>query len=45
MAGLAFGVRSGVIKNIAHRKQTEKQKITDCHNGTKIGTSNLFGGN
>ena len=27
VAGLAFGARSGVTKNIIHRKQTEKQKI------------------
>ena len=42
--GPAFGVRSGVRKNITHRNQTEK-KIKDDHNSTKIGTSNIFGGN
>ena len=42
MAGLAIGARSGVRKNIAHKKQT---KIKDGHNGTKIGASNIFRGN
>ena len=45
MAGLAIGARSGVRKNIAHKKQTKKGKIKDGHNGTKIGASNIFRGN
>ena len=45
VAGLALGARSGVRKNITFRKQTEKTKIKECHNGTKIGASNIFGGN
>ena len=43
--GPAFGARSGVKKNITQRKQTEKNKIKDGHNSTKIGASNIFGGN
>ena len=42
----SFGAHSGVRKNITHRKPTEKKtKIKDGHNCTKIGASNVFGGN
>ena len=45
MAGPALGARSGVRNNITHRKHTGKIIIKDGHNSTKIGASNIFGGN
>ena len=43
MAGPALGARSGVRKNITHKKKLNK--IKDGHNATKIGASNIFEGN
>ena len=45
VAGPALGARSGVRNNITHRKHNEKNRIKDGHNSTKIGASNIFGGN
>ena len=42
--GPALGACSGVRKNIRHKNKLKKN-IKDSHNGTIIGTSNIFGGN
>ena len=44
VAGLALGAGSGVRNNITH-KNFLKNIIKDGHNSTKIGPSNIFGGN
>ena len=42
--GLAFGARSWVRKKL-HTENKLKTNIKDGYNGTKLGTSNEFGGN
>ena len=42
--GWLLGPALGLEKTL-HTENKEKIKVQDAHNGTKIGASNIFGGN
>ena len=43
-SGPLLGLTQGLEKTL-HTENKQKNKIEDAHNGTKIGASNIFGGN